>query len=103
MFAHYQPGTMTMRQLTLDDMDGICSIYHPDGARSVDPSVSAAGTIEEAACDPTPRHGFQSECTQPQSTRACAAAPTTTGSGFTGSVAIAAAALLAARARRPRV
>jgi MYXO-CTERM domain-containing protein len=101
MFAHYMPGTMTMRQLTLDDMDGICSIYHPDGARSVDPSVSSSGTLPEAACDPTPRHGFQSECAQPQHA-GCAIAASSDAAEFPGS-AIAAVALLAGvRVRRRR-
>jgi hypothetical protein len=102
MFAHYMPGTMTMRELTLDDMDGICSIYHPDGARSVDPSVSPSGTLGEAACDPTPRHGFQSECAQPLPA-GCTAARAPGASDLPGSAAIVAGALFAsARARRRR-
>ncbi|MGO9839316.1 MAG: matrixin family metalloprotease [Polyangiaceae bacterium] len=99
MYAHYTPGTTTMRTLTTDDTTGICSIYPPDGTRDVATSVSASGTIAEDACDPTPRHGFQSQCAQPQS-KGCAAAP---GDPKTGPVAwIVAAAMLAAGARRGR-
>jgi hypothetical protein len=67
MYAQYLPGTTTKRILTADDMDGICSIYLPDGYRSVDPSVDPSGQVLADACDPTPRHGFQSECAQPVS------------------------------------
>jgi len=65
MFAHYIPGTTTMRTLTTDDMTGICSIYPPDGTREVATSVAASGSVAEDACNPTPRHGFQSQCAQP--------------------------------------
>jgi hypothetical protein len=76
MFAHYTQGTMTMRNLTTDDTAGICSIYFPDGSRSVDPSVSgnSSGTIQEDACDPTPRHGFQTDCAHPVSQSSCTVA-----------------------------
>jgi hypothetical protein len=61
MFAHYQPGSIAMRNLTSDDVTGICAIYPPSGAR-----ITSSGTdIEEAACDPTPRHGFSTQCGQP--------------------------------------
>jgi hypothetical protein len=63
MFAHYTPGSTNMRTLTADDTSGICSIYTPSGDRAVDTSVASGGTIAEDSCDPTPRHGFQSECT----------------------------------------
>jgi hypothetical protein len=66
MLARYMPGTTTMRTLGTDDTEGICSIYLPDGNRAVDTSVAASGAVAEVACDPTPRHGFQSECAQPQ-------------------------------------
>jgi MYXO-CTERM domain-containing protein len=71
MLARYTPGTTSMRTLSSDDTAGICSIYLPDGNRAVDPSVAAPGTLMEAACDPTPRHGFQSECAQPVSSSTC--------------------------------
>lgn len=71
MYAQYTQGTITKRILSADDMAGICSIYPPDGTRAVATSVAANGFLTEDACDPTPRHGFQSECAQPQKA-ACA-------------------------------
>ncbi len=68
MYAHYTPGSTYMRNLTSDDTAGICSIYLPGGKRSVDPGVEDGGIVMEDPCDPTPRHGFQSACTQPPST-----------------------------------
>ncbi len=69
MFAHYALGTTTMRVLAADDVGGICTIYLPDGSRVVDKSVTpdGSGSMPEAACDPTPRHGFSTQCAQPQS------------------------------------
>jgi hypothetical protein len=69
MYAHYALGSTTMRTLTADDVGGLCSIYLPNGDRLVDPSVTpdGSGKIPEATCDPTPRHGFSTQCAQPQS------------------------------------
>ncbi len=111
MFAHYSPGTSTMRVLADDDVNGICTIYPPGGARSVDPSVlgaNKAGLIGEAACDPTPRHGFSTECATSSKTTTCTASIGTTGApprssrylGLLGSAA--ALAGLAFRTRRRR-
>jgi hypothetical protein len=61
MYAHYQPGSTAMRNLTSDDVQGICSIYAPDGTRA-----AAAGAVPELSCDPTPRHGFSTTCGVPQ-------------------------------------
>jgi MYXO-CTERM domain-containing protein len=59
MFAHYQPGSTAMRNLTADDVLGICTVYRPDGQRTMrDPG----STMPEDACDPTPRHGFTTSC-----------------------------------------
>jgi Matrixin len=65
MYASYTLGSTSMATLSADDIGGICSIYPPDGTRVVDPSVASGGAIAEDACDPTPRHGFQSLCAQP--------------------------------------
>ena len=65
MYAHYQPGTTSMRNLTADDTMGICTIYPPGGERTVDPRVADGGVVAEDSCDPTPRHGFQSACVDP--------------------------------------
>jgi hypothetical protein len=78
MFASYTPGSTSMRMLSPDDTAGLCSIYPPGGTRNVDPSVSSGGSVKESACDPTPRHGFSSECHAPplpsQTKRGCAVA-----------------------------
>jgi hypothetical protein len=91
-----------MRNLTSDDVTGICSIYPSNGTRDVAASVAASGTISEDACDSTPRHGFQSECAQPVS-KGCTVASGRAGSPQ-GVLAIAAALVAAAKRarRRPR-
>lgn len=96
MYAHYALGTTTMRVLAADDLGGLCSIYLPDGDRVVDPSVTPGGSgrMAEATCDPTPRHGFSTECAQPKS-KGC----DVSGSGSPGggnSLAVGAALALAA-------
>ena len=54
MYALYRPGTVTLMP---DDIAGICTIDPPDGTRS-----AAAGVLASTACDPTPRHGFSTQC-----------------------------------------
>jgi hypothetical protein len=66
MYAHYQPGQTSMRDLTEDDVSGICSIYPPDGTRM----TSIGAPVTEGSCDPTPRHGFSTQCAAPES-KAC--------------------------------
>ena len=61
MFAHYQPGSTSLRNLTQDDIAGICAIYRPDGMRTLTGTETMAGD----ACDPTPRHGFSTQCAAP--------------------------------------
>jgi hypothetical protein len=61
MFAHYQPGSIAMRNLSSDDVNGICSVYAPNGTRSTN-----TGAVTEGVCDPTPRHGFSTVCGEPQ-------------------------------------
>ena len=74
MFAHYQTGSTAMRNLTADDVSGICTIYAPDGTRTVDKSVVATGKVAADACDPTPRHGFASECGAAAPKKGCSVA-----------------------------
>jgi matrixin len=62
MYAHYTPGSEAMRLLTEDDINGICTIYPPDGTRSVAPAASETGTVQETSCDPTPMGGFTTQC-----------------------------------------
>jgi hypothetical protein len=63
MYAHYKPGSYA---LTTDDIEGICSIYAPSGARSTEQDSGTAIvpiTVQEVTpCDPTPRHGYGSQC-----------------------------------------
>ncbi len=66
MFARYEKNTPTlMRNLTDDDVSGICSVYRSDGDRAVlNGKVTAA-----PQCDPTPRGGLEREC--PDATGSC--------------------------------
>jgi len=58
MYASYTPGSTSLRYLTDDDINGICTIYRPDGQRSV-----LAGEVTPGGqCDPTPRRGLTSQC-----------------------------------------
>jgi hypothetical protein len=72
MYAHYTPGNEDMRALTADDVNGICSIYSPDGMRHVAQQASPSGTILESACDATPRHVFTAQCMGAASSSSCA-------------------------------
>jgi hypothetical protein len=61
MFANYTPGATAMRNLTADDVAGVCSVYRPDGARAVLNGKVTPGP----QCDPTPRRGYTSVCAEP--------------------------------------
>jgi MYXO-CTERM domain-containing protein len=91
MFVSYKLGDTSLRSLEADDIAGICSIYPP-------------GT-SVAQCDPTPRHGFSSDCgSPPAETGCCTTAPG--GPSRSGSAAVlallAAFGLGASRRRRRR-
>lgn len=88
MYAHYRQGATSMRNLTQDDIEGICSIYPPDGNRN----VGDGGTVPEDSCDPTPRHGFSSSCATATSSGCSIARVSTSESN--GSSAVAALSLL---------
>jgi hypothetical protein len=49
MAAEYKPGTLELRELSDDDIAGICAIYPP-------------GDPIPDSCDSTPRHGFSARC-----------------------------------------
>jgi hypothetical protein len=101
MYAYYATGDTVMRDLTEDDVSGICSIYSPDGLRHVSTAASPTGTLAEEACDPTPRHGFTTQCMSTSSS--CAASGLGTGGqgGWSG-LAIAMLGLVRAGRRRRR-
>ncbi|WP_394837754.1 matrixin family metalloprotease [Pendulispora rubella] len=66
MYAQYRPGSTHMRNLTPDDVSGICGSYLPNGQRgNSDPPVEAL------ACDPTPAGGYTLECGG-ESSKGCA-------------------------------
>jgi hypothetical protein len=64
MFAHYNPGSTAMRNLTADDVAGICAVYLPNGDRVLEEGA----TMSQLACDPTPRHGYTTDCPEPTQT-----------------------------------
>jgi hypothetical protein len=66
MYASDQPGATAMRTLASDDIDGICTVYRPDGERAVLDNKVTIGP----QCDPTPRRGFTSQCAD-TTTKSC--------------------------------
>lgn len=53
MYADYKQGDKSLRDLTADDIAGMCAIYPP-------------GAAIPPTCDPTPRHGFSVDCAAEQ-------------------------------------
>lgn len=101
MYASYKPGTTQLRTLAQDDIKGICAIYPSTTERNVSLSVSENGTVLADACDPTPRHGFTSQCTKSATKDKCSASSGTLSSwGMSATVTVVAAGLLFARRRR---
>lgn len=90
MFYAYTNGSTEFRDLSEDDVLGMCSIYPP-------------ADVDPVYCNPIPRHGFSEQCGVDQKA-GCAVAPA--GAGATGGIAgwiaggIGAAALGAGWARR---
>lgn len=74
MYFEYRQGNTSMRNLTSDDVAGVCAVYRADGARAVLNGKVTPGP----QCDPTPRRGF---------TRECGAPPETGCSGSSSSIA----------------
>jgi hypothetical protein len=83
MYAHYKPGSYS---LTSDDIAGICAIYAPSGTRATEQDSGTAivpiTVTETTPCDPTPRHGFGSQCgpmggAEPGSSPSCTIAAVT--------------------------
>ncbi len=95
MYATYDKGRYSARELFADDVRGICSVYRPDGSRPVLGGKVTPGK----ACDPTPYRGLERDCETPAETK-CSAAPGVAASGGLGSALLIGA--LAARAARRR-
>ncbi len=102
MYARYESGNTKMRNLTTDDIAGICAVYPPDGTRAVHESIDGGGVPGES-CNPEPRHGFGATCAE--TTTGCQSGAPVNSAGSSGAKAafapFAALACLAfARARR---
>jgi MYXO-CTERM domain-containing protein len=67
MYYSNEGGSSLRHPLSNDDIAGICTIYPPDGTRSVDEAVDKSGHVKAGSCDPEPRHGFSSKCAPPPS------------------------------------
>ena len=112
MFASYKPGTSALRTLSPDDTAGLCEIYPSTTERAVDQTVAASGVLAADACEPAPRHGFGSACTEnarPSDTSSdsggCTAAQGAshvTSSAWLVGLASVAAAIASRRRRAPR-
>jgi hypothetical protein len=90
MFSKYQPGQTFMRDLTQDDVCGMCAAYPPSRA---------------AQCNDTPRGGFASECGSKQPAQAEGCSCTAAGAPGTtkyGALALVLCALVAAARRFSR-
>ncbi|MCL2777958.1 MAG: matrixin family metalloprotease [Polyangiaceae bacterium] len=87
MYPAYTPGTSSLRELTSDDIAGICSIYPDVTERTVDTSVIASGILAAGPCDPTPKHGFTSSCdaaSPSESSKGCSVGATSSNSQSSG-------------------
>jgi hypothetical protein len=92
MWAQYSMGTASFRDLSDDDIAGICNVYPPSSAEQV--------------CDFSPRQGFSPECgIYPAGNGSCSVAPASLaarGSNGGALAVLAASALALARRRRGR-
>jgi hypothetical protein len=108
MNADYERSGGPGHELGPDDVAGICTIYAPDGRRSVDKAASTSGFLAAVACDPTPRRGLTSACVgaaqskMTTTTACCTVAPgAARGGGLeAGALVLAGAAVLRLRRRR---
>jgi hypothetical protein len=101
MYYQDEGGSSRRRNLAPDDIDAICNVYPPGGARAVDSSLSNTGYVKDGACDPTPRHGFTSDCTDPHP-RGCSIGEGSKGAPFAFALAAIFWGCALRRASRPR-
>ena len=64
MYAKYTPGSTFFRDLTQDDIDGLCSIYLADGQRQTSRGKVAAGTCDPSAPPPPSASTGEGGCSQ---------------------------------------
>jgi hypothetical protein len=89
MFVSYKLGDTALRSLEADDINGICAIYPPGK--------------DVSNCDPTPRHGFATECGSPPAEKGCCTtAPGTPSRSGSAAVLALLAGLALGSARRRR-
>lgn len=96
MYKAYDPGAFAMRDLTQDDVQGLCSAYPPNGTRITGQDEPLA----EEVCDPTPRGGFTTECADQKKACATSAGPAQGSSSWSLGALALAVALSFRRARR---
>jgi len=97
MFARYLPGQTVQRNLSPDDIEAVCSVYRPDGQRTVlNTQVLAA-----PQCDPTPRGGYSTQCEEPSCSVSVPGTPRRAGTIFIAT-ALSCAAVVFARGRNRR-
>lgn len=83
MWASYTPGNTSMRNLSPDDVSGVCSTYlaadNQPGAQYGRRATTDGGAVAAGSCDPTPHRFFASDCNDNQDIAgggsACAVAP----------------------------
>jgi hypothetical protein len=92
MYASYNPGSTSQRELSDDDVAAVCEVYPPESG---------------VACKPEPRNGFSATCDEPEESSICSIG--SVGSGAVGGsstnlfgVALGAGILTAANVRRRR-
>lgn len=59
MYPTYNPGSVTQRKLTPDDVEAVCTIYPPSS---------------DVACETEPRNGFSGSCDDPEQKGICSVA-----------------------------
>lgn len=96
MFARYLPGQTVQRNLTPDDIEAVCSVYRPDGERT----VLNAQVLAAPQCDPTPRGGYSTQCEEPACSVIASGASTCGTKYMLGALGL--AALAVSRRRRSR-
>lgn len=88
MFATYETGSTSLRDLAPDDINAVCSVYKTDRTNL-------------PTCDPTPRHGYGEKCSiASPAPDGCSASGRVAGSVGSGAAALVLAGAVALRVRR---